>query len=79
MCFVYTTMVLGQPARLSKEACEYAADDWLSSFVSQRVVKRSLLSDTLQKTPIVHTLIRWILALDAVLAPSTVSGNHSHK
>ena len=26
---VYITMVLGQPARLSKEACLYADADWL--------------------------------------------------
>ena len=38
-CFVYTTMVLGQSAGLSKEACSFASADWLSSSVSQRVAR----------------------------------------
>ena len=38
-CFVYITVVLGQSASLSKEACLYADADWLGSSVSQRAWK----------------------------------------
>ena len=43
MCFVYTTMVLRQPADLFKEACAYVGADWLNSSVSQLVVRGQLL------------------------------------
>ena len=41
-CFLYTTIVPGQPTSLSKEACLYAGADWLSLCVSQRVAKSNL-------------------------------------
>ena len=41
--FAYTTFVRGQPTGLSKEACLHAGADWLSSTVSQRVVRDQLL------------------------------------
>ena len=41
-CFVYTTVVLGQPANLSKQACLYMDATWLSSTVSHRVVAGKL-------------------------------------
>ena len=37
MCFVYATVVLGQPTGLSEEVSLYAGTDWLGSAVSQRV------------------------------------------
>ena len=40
--FVYTTMVPGQPAGLSKEEYLYASADWLSSFLSQRLATGQL-------------------------------------
>ena len=44
MCFVYITMVLGQPAGLPEEAYLYASADWLSSSVSQRIVSGQQIS-----------------------------------
>ena len=38
-CFVYTTIVLGQPGGLSKEVFLYAGADWLSSSVCHRVAR----------------------------------------
>ena len=43
-CFVYTTVVLGQPAGLSKEACLYAGAEWLTVFVSRRMARGQLSS-----------------------------------
>ena len=41
-CFVYTTMVLGQPAWVSKEAYLYANAYWLSLSVGQKVARDHL-------------------------------------
>ena len=41
--FIYTTLALGQSLGLSKGVCLYAGTDWLSSYVSQRVVRGQML------------------------------------
>ena len=41
--FIYTTLALGQSLGLSKRVCLYAGTDWLSSYVSQRVVRGQML------------------------------------
>ena len=49
MYFVYTTMLLGQPAGLSKEVCLYAGADWLSSSIYQpECVERSIVPLSVQ-------------------------------
>ena len=42
MCFVYTTVVRGQPIGLLKKMCLHAGTDWLCSSVSQRLVRGQL-------------------------------------
>ena len=37
--FVYSTIILGQPAGLSQEACLHAGADWLRSSVNQWVAR----------------------------------------
>ena len=49
-CFVRTTMVLGQPVGLSKDACFYAGADWLSWPVNQRGARGPLCAVTTFQT-----------------------------
>ena len=59
-CFVYATVVIGQPAGLSKEACLYADSDWLSLSVSHRVARSQLAAAAVLST-LRHMPTRFVL------------------